>query len=68
LGALSSGSLKKGLMAGLGAYGGAKLGGSLAGMGAEQAQGLAAADKLHAACRLSWCSKSNKRIEQASKS
>jgi hypothetical protein len=39
--ALTSGSLKKGLMAGLGAYGGANLGQSLTGMGAEQANALA---------------------------
>jgi len=39
--ALTSGSLKKGLMAGLGAYGGAGLGASLTGMGAEQANALA---------------------------
>jgi hypothetical protein len=31
-------------MAGLGAYGGSELGGSLAGMGAEQAQGLQTAE------------------------
>jgi hypothetical protein len=42
LGALATGSLGKGLMYGLGAYGGASLGGSLAGMGAEQAKQLAA--------------------------
>jgi hypothetical protein len=41
LSALTSGSLKKGLMAGLGAYGGAGLGASLTGMGAEQANALA---------------------------
>jgi hypothetical protein len=46
--ALSTGSLSKGLMAGLGAYGGASLGGSLASMGAEQAQGLAATDLANA--------------------
>jgi hypothetical protein len=46
--ALTSGSLSKGLMAGLGAYGGASLGGSLASMGAEQAQGLAATDLANA--------------------
>jgi hypothetical protein len=46
LSALSSGSLKKGLMAGLGAYGGANLGSSLSSMGAEQAQELAAADTI----------------------
>jgi hypothetical protein len=40
--ALTSGSLSKGLMAGLGAYGGAGLGESLTGMGAEQAKQLAA--------------------------
>ena len=38
--ALTSGSLKKGLMAGLGAYGGAGLGSSLTDMGTAQAEGL----------------------------
>jgi hypothetical protein len=47
--ALTSGSLKKGLMAGLGAYGGANLGQSLTGMGAEQAQGLQTAETAAAA-------------------
>jgi len=37
---LLTGSLKNGLMAGLGAYGGAQLGGGLANMGTEQAKGL----------------------------
>ena len=46
---LLTGSLKKGLMAGLGAYGGAGLGGSLASMGAEQAQGLVGAETAKAA-------------------
>jgi hypothetical protein len=42
--ALSTGSLKKGLMAGLGAYGGSELGGSLSSMGADQANKLAVTD------------------------
>lgn len=50
LGALSTGSLKKGLMAGLGAYGGAGLGSSLIGMGdaaaAEAAKQMAGAEAL----------------------
>ena len=40
VGALSTGSLSKGLTYGLGAYGGAGLGGSLAEMGVEQANAL----------------------------
>jgi len=44
LSALTSGSLKKGLMAGLGAYGGAGLGGSLAEMGTEQANKLVSSE------------------------
>ena len=40
--ALSTGSLKKGLMAGLGAYGGAGLGASLAGAGAAAGTGIGA--------------------------
>ena len=41
---IMTGSLKKGLMAGLGAYGGANLGGSLSAMGAEQATALGNAE------------------------
>lgn len=40
---LATGSLKQGLMAGLGAYGGAGLGSGLAGMGASSAEGAASA-------------------------
>lgn len=44
LGTLATGSLKKGLMAGLGAYGGAGLAGGLMGAGAEAAQQAAMAN------------------------
>jgi len=48
LGALATGSLGKGLMYGLGAYGGSELAGGLQGIGAQQAQGLAATDLANA--------------------
>ena len=44
VGALATGSLAKGLMYGLGSYGGATLGDSLAGMGTEQANKLASTE------------------------
>lgn len=46
VGALATGSLKKGLMAGLGAYGGASLGAGLAGAGADAAAQTEAAKQM----------------------
>jgi len=44
IGALATGSLSKGLMYGLGAYGGSELGSGLQGVGAQQAEALKAAE------------------------